>query len=409
MTFLVLNRRPLVDRIPQWLADIDDDLVLLTARASAPAEVLAQHGQRYREVVVVDDYDGPAVEKLTLELAGRHQFTRVLSNTELDVLRAARIREKLDLPGQDITSATAYRDKFEMKSIIATTGLLVPFMRRIRSAAELRKFARDAGFPFVTKPTHGGGSVGVRVMLDPSAVERFIAETGGAEWTGLMAESWVNGDLYHVNGLMAGGQIVQSWPFGYRYPNLATVTDSRPVIGWMLLPGDRIGKRLNDFTAAVIRALPAPEEVTAFHAEMFLDQDDRIVMCEIACRPGGVGIVPAYERGLGVNLYAASLRGQAGYAPAAAHLVDEPAELAGFLWFPPRIGRLVTLPAGCPHPGVYRYSTTAAVGTEHHGARAMSDNIAQALVAGPGWRDLHPWMAELEAWWDAECCWAPIG
>ncbi|MGK5627812.1 ATP-grasp domain-containing protein [Streptomyces sp. URMC 123] len=406
MTLLVLNRRPIVERIPEWLADAGTGLVLVTARSALAGGVLERVRDRYEEVVAVDDYDGPAVEESVTGLAARHRFTRVLGTTEVDLLRAARIRERLGLPGQGRASALAYRDKFLMKTLTAAAGLPVAAMRRVRSAADLREFAGRAGFPLVVKPVDGGGSVGVRTLAGPAELERLLAGEAAALTGGTaIAESWVGGDCYVVDGLMAAGRVVQSWPVRMGRSNLSSVTSSRSVTGWMLPRGHRVGERARDFVAEVIAALPGPEEVTAFHAELFHTPDDRLVLCEIACRPGGVGHVPAYEHAMGVSLYGATLRGQAGLAPSPRPLVTDPDALAGFCWFTPRPGTLRALPAHCPLEGVRRYVPRAAPGSVHHGARSVADHVAQLLLAGDPAEDLGPRMAEAEAWWEANCLW----
>ena len=403
MTLLVLNRRRIVDQILPWLADVDPDVVLVTARSVLPDA--GSPGLRgYREVAAVADYDAPAVTDLVLELARRHRVDRILGTAEVDVLRAARVRETLGLPGQSVPSALAYRDKFRMKSLLAEAGLPVAAMRLVGSAAELRQAAREYGFPLVVKPAAGAGSVGVRVVPDAQVLENLVA-TDPTRTGPLLAEEWVSGSLYHVDGIFAGGKVVQSWASSMRYSNLDTVRACRPFISWMRPPGDPLGERLRDLVATVVGVLPAPAEATAFHAEVFHDPADRLMLCEIACRPGGGGIVPTYERALGVNLYAASLRGQAGRHPQVA--LDDPSLLAGFGWFPPRAGTLRELPRHCPVPGVYRYTPTGRVGHAYAAPGSISDTVAQALVAGDGLEDLDDRMAELETWWQAACRWDP--
>ncbi|MEU6073970.1 hypothetical protein [Micromonospora sp. NPDC047074] len=405
MTLLVLNRRPIVDRIPGWLADLGEDLVLVTAASALRSGAPEPAG--YRQVTVVEDYDHPDVEQALVEIGRKHRVRRIIGTTEIDVLRAARVRQRLGLPGQNLDSARAYRDKHRMKTIAAAAGVPVAAMRLLGRVAELDDFVATNGLPCVVKPVSGAGSVGVQVLSDQVAVRRFVAEHAGSAPDRFLVESWVAGPVYHVDGLMAGGRVLQCWPSRMRYPNLDAVTHSRPFISWMLPAADRTGQRLRDLMATVVAALPAPAEATAFHAEVFHCPDDRLLLCEIACRPGGGGIVPTYERALGVNLYAASLRGQAGEDPSAVAGQVEPRQLAGFGWFAPKRGRLLSVPDNCPIPGVYRYAASGRPGTRYQGARSISDNIAKILLAGPADEDLDERMARLESWWDDSCDWLP--
>ncbi|PCG84212.1 hypothetical protein CIB93_20570 [Streptomyces sp. WZ.A104] len=405
MSLLVLNRRPLVDRIPGWLADADAELVLVTASSALAGRGRAEITGRFAEIVSVEDYDGPEVERHALDLAGRHAFDRVLSTTEVDLLRAARLRERLGLPGQTTHSARAYRDKYLMKSLVSAAGLAVAPMRRVGSAESLRRFAAETGFPLVVKPLDGGGSVGVRVLADGAALDRYLDTAPFGGGPPLLAEAWVRGDCYVVDGLMADGEVVQSRPLRMGHSNLSVVTESRHMTGWMLPRGDHVGERVREFAARVVAALPGPREVTAFHAEVFHTPQDELVLCEIAARPGGSGHAPCYERANGVSLYGAGLRGQAGLPPDPRSLAPEPERLTGFCWFTPRRGTLRALPEHCPLEGADHYVTTAAPGSVHDGARSVADHVARLLVSAPPGTDLAPRMRAAEAWWESNCRW----
>jgi Carbamoyl-phosphate synthase L chain, ATP binding domain len=419
VSVLVLNRRRVVELIPLWLRDLGTGLVLITARSVVSDEVLNTVAGKYEEIVVVDDYDGEEVLVEVRRLAGRYRFCRVVSLTEIDVVRAACIRQELGVAGQSLDSAMAYRDKTVMKSLVAQAGLPVATMRRIESADDILSFGAAHGFPFVVKPACGAGSVGISVIRDAREAEglterliRVLAGPGeggsaGPGYARLVAEKWVFGEMCEVDGLTALGRVLQCWPARMRWPNLSTVVESRPLSTWMLPPDDALGNRLRQFIEGVVAALPGPAEPTAFHAEIFHRSDGELVLNEIACRPGGAGIVAMYERGLGVNLQAASLRGQAGlgFPPP----TMEPKALAGYIWFPPRCGCLRAIPQRCPILGVVAYSTTGRVGGVYHGAGSISDNIAQVLVSVAPSDDIDAVMSCVERWWEDACLWEDEG
>jgi phosphoribosylaminoimidazole carboxylase (NCAIR synthetase) len=405
VTVLVLNRRPLVERIGSWLADAGADLVLVTAASALRDGELDRCRHRFADVHVVPDYDGPDVARTALDAARRHRFTRVVSSTEVDLLRAARLRVHLGLPGQRPASALAFRDKHRMKSLAAAAGLPVAPMRRVVSARALHEFSRAVGFPLVVKPVDGGGSVGVRRLSGPADLARFTS--GSTRFVpALLAEAWVDGDCWVVDGLMAGRAVVQSCAVRMGHSNLSVVTAGRHMTGWTPPVTDPVGRQVREFAAAVVAALPGPEETTAFHAEVFRRPDGELVLCEIAARPGGSGHAPAYEQGFGVNLHGATLRGQAGLAPAATPLVPEPVVRSGFCWLTPRDGVLLARPAHCPVPGVRYYRPTAEAGSRHHGARSVADHVAEVLVAADGDEDLGARLAEVEDWWAANAAWS---
>src|SRR5262249_17347858 len=108
---------------------------------------------------------------------------------------------------------------------------------------------------------------------------------------------------------------------------------------------------------------------------------------------------------LGVNLYAATLRGQAGCTERPVDLTASPMATGGFAWFPPRRGILRQLPETCAVEGAYRYTVSGRVGTRYTGAFSVADNVAQVLVTGPPDHNLEPNVRALAAWWDEACLW----
>lgn len=219
-----------------------------------------------------------------------------------------------------------------------------------------------------------------------------------------MVEKWVGGDFFTIDGLMAGGRVLQLWP-SRTTANLLAVKGPSPLLSAMLPPRDSLVPRIRSFVADVVASLPSMEEITALHAEVFHTPDDRLVLCEIACRPGGCGHVPVYEHALGVNLYAASLRGQAGCADPPPDLTMAPRCMAGFAWFPPREGALKQMPAHCSLPGAFRYQTKAAIGDTFTGARSVADYVACLFVEGSAEEDLRPKLDAVDAWWREQCEW----
>jgi hypothetical protein len=409
MTLLIMNRRPIVEYIPFWLSDLGLPLVLITARSAVTPQILTRVAQHYQEIIVVDNYNDTSVQALMLETARRVSATRILSITEADVIRAAWVREQLSLPGQNITSAMAFRNKFYMKTLAANAGVATTPMQMISSPADLKDFCSQHGFPIVVKPVDGGGSAGVRVLDNEEELTDFLREAiptfdtnqSTLQW---MVESWVDGHFFTIDGLMTGGNVLQIWP-SRTTANLLAVKGPSPLLSGMLLLHDPLLARIRTLVSKVIATLPPMNEITTFHAEVFHTPDDKLIFCEIACRPGGCGHVPVYEKALGVNLYAASLRGQAGCNTPPLDLTANPRCMAGFAWFPPRAGILKQIPTYCPVRGVSQYENKVVAGTVHTGARSVADHIGRLFISCPADEDIQPKLEAVDAWWSKECIW----
>ncbi|MEU9123236.1 hypothetical protein AB0C96_25785 [Streptomyces sp. NPDC048506] len=409
MSVLILNKKNLTKKKPashpyqEWLAGAGP-LILLSAAGTGPD---APSGWAWYEEFADYNRNG-AVEIRAARLGREYQVRRVVSLSECDVVRAARIRQWLGLPGQSVESALAFRDKHRTKTLADEAGLAVPRFRAVDCAGEVLDFAAEVGGPLVVKRRSGSGSVGVRVLADRSAVERWVAGLCVApdEPWGLLAEEYVDARLFHVNGVMAGGRMLHAWSGTYVRPPLEALEKGRARTVVMLPPESELVRGLKEFTASVIAALPPVEEPTSFHAEAFRAADGTLSLCEIASRTGGRGINDIGRLAYGVDLDRCSVRGQAGLP------VDLPppgppaARLFGSLTLPPRAGELTDIPTTCPLPGVVSYRTRPAPGAGvDAGTAGPSGYVATAVVTGATPQEQAERMQAVERWFYERARW----
>ena len=397
---LILNRRGILLDLPAWFPRSRHELAVVTARSALGGLSPEQAAEAFLRLEVLDDYDSSALENAVRRLHAELKVTQILTTGEGEVLRAADLRAELGIPGQGVISARAYRDKYLMKSCVAAAGVDVAAMRLARDESELRDFAAAAGYPLVIKPVAGAASVGVHLLADEAALEAFLAREGVQ---GYLAEGFVPGDMYHVDGIMRDGEIVHGWPSRYLYSQWETMSLARPNISGMISRRHPLFRPLHEHTARAIAALPAPPGPCAFHAELFNPSEDRVVFCEIACRPGGGGIVETYERAFGVNLYRATLLGQAGRLGRLT--VAEPATLFGWAFFPPGKGVLRHLPAACPLPCVRRFAARGKAGKRYSGPAFVTDRIAELSFVISG-DDPRCELERIVDWWEGATAWS---
>nr|ACH85565.1 NikS-like protein [Actinomyces sp. Lu 9419] len=390
-----MNRREVLADLPAWLPG--ERVVVVTARTAVDALPHPVEGLHRVEVVADDHYGSADVESLCEQLCREEGVTRVLSTAEVDIVRAARLRERLGLPGQSVESATAFRDKHVMKTAAAAAGVRTAEMALVDGPAGLLEFAERVGCPVVVKPVDGAGSIGVRVVGDEVAA-RTCELSSDRRW---LAEQYLTGRLCHVDGLMAWGLVLLSRESVYLHSNLDTVARSVPSSSAMLPTEDPLAVQLRAQTAAVVAALPPVPDPTAFHAEFFAEPGGP-VLCEIACRPGGCGIVESVELSTSVNLYAAQLRGQAGLGVPLVVRTDR----FGWAWFPPRAATLRALPENCPLPGTRRWRALAEPGTRHDAPASSTDRVAELVFRLEPAADADTVLREIDAWWDAAAVWS---
>ncbi|MEO8258374.1 MAG: hypothetical protein ABI868_13585 [Acidobacteriota bacterium] len=358
-----------------------------------------------------DFLDSALVEQAVFRAHLAQPVARVVATGEVGVLRAARFREAIGIPGQSVESALAYRDKMVMKTFCARAGVRVARHKAIGSPSDLVGFAGVVGFPIVLKPRAGAGSIDTRLIRSEaemwSALAALPAATVGLGMN-LLAEEFINGQLYHVNGYArADGEIGLAWPASYlERGNLDSVLNEGTVAGEYLLDASdpRVGP-MQAFTGQCLRALPWPAHGFAFHLELFEeDGSGDFVLCEVACRQGGGSIVDIYEFGFGIDLLDASVRLQAGLAIPPHAVV--PTRMFGAVAAPVRRGILhLSSSDGPPFSWVVRHELKLKSGDRGTGPRSCVDASANFVVDGESSCHVRSRLDEVMLWRDSVATW----
>ena len=354
--FLVLNDKPVLHRLPEWFPRADRDLIVVSTRGALGERPFSVLARRFRHLHLVGNTDRPDLEEDLAKLCRRFGVRRVLATGERDVLRAARLREQLGLPGQDVASATAYHDPRVTRSLLTAAGIPVAPIRSPATAAD--------------------------------------ADT--------LAATYAQGRLYQVNGLMDAGRPVLAQPSHQPYPDWFSAVYGTPETSGMMPDGDPLSERLRETAARVLAALPAVPGLCAFQIELFHTPDDRLSVSRAACRAGGSLVVETHEATLGVNLHGAGLLGQAGLGDRVT--VRPTGRRQGYARFPAAHGVLRRLPRHCPLPRTVSYRATGEEGRSYTSETARSAPLAELVVSLSG-PDTAAELLDLETWWESAVRW----
>ncbi len=260
-------------------------------------------------IIIVDDFANQAELKQIVErfLKARH-FDCVIAMDEFSLMPAAYFREVLGIPGIDYYSARALRDKVLMKRILFSNGVLTPRLY------EFLEMNTGIGFPIIIKPRALAGSVGVvklesytefkNLGLRPESFnyDEFHDMADGE----LHIESFVEGDLFHIDGISIDkcpafwclGQYVNSQMNYLKGESFGSFSRDRGEFSF-----------IRGHLENIFHALHFPDG--AFHLEAFVDQQRQdIVVLEIAARPGGGGICKTIYSEYGIDLNVAHVESQ---------------------------------------------------------------------------------------------------
>jgi phosphoribosylaminoimidazole carboxylase (NCAIR synthetase) len=350
-------------------------------------------------IISYKNYANDKIVKDVYDLCKQHRPSAIVTTSEFDVVRMAKMREAFGIPGQSVASAILFRDKIEMKKKVAQAGLKVPEFIRAQDALDILQFVEHHGFPIIIKPVDGAGTVNVNLIRDEAQLNDYLDKNSVAN---LDVETYIDGKLYHVDGLIYEGEVKFIWPHAYNSDSTLGFASGNHMGSYMLDADRPITGRLIDFTKHVLKALEAPSLAT-FHCEVFHSISDELILCEIACRLGGGRIVPVLDAAFGVDLYEYWVKAQVGI-PLDIKAQTQPRQMAGHLLY---------LPKG----GVYRGPTTFeqldwvdellinVQPGKRYGANSSVDFAGSAVVTGKTELEVRSKLAEVVSIFDRQMLW----
>ena len=296
-----------------------------------------------------------------------------------------------------IQAACAFRDKITMKQLAQAAGIKVPKFTILSLPTDLITFQQDVGFPFVLKPARGAGASGITILRNMGDVYECMSKLPESLHEGAyIMEEFIEGRVYHVDGIVKDGKILIAWPSVFIGSCLDAVHGSN-LFGWHLLEKyNPLTKRLNQFTQKVIKALPTPDNVV-FHLEAFVDKNNQIRLCEIASRAGGAGINDDWIESFGIDLYKDFARLQAGtYANM---LAKEPSSITGWVLLPKTEGIVTKVPQNPPQfEWLIRKYTCVELGEKISNPSNVLDFMFRGQIKATSEADFNAKVMELKDW-----------
>lgn len=240
-------------------------------------------------------------------LARAHQWLRgrsidrVESLWEPTVLLAARMRERLGIPGMSVDTLQGFRDKQVMKERIAAAGLRVPAAFRCHTVDEARAAAERIGYPLIIKPIDGAGSANTYRLESNAELERVLPRLDRVPVVSV--EEFVEGEEFTYDTICVRGRPVYENVAQYLpRPLIArSVHDLSPVICTvrdLQQPALQRGLQLG---RGVLEALGMGTGFT--HLEWYRKADGEVVLGEVGCRVGGARLVDQMNYTSDCDLY----------------------------------------------------------------------------------------------------------
>jgi hypothetical protein len=273
---------------------------------------------QFREVFVVDMRAPEELRTISQWLVRNHGIARIVALQEKSVLLAAQLRTQFGLAGTDYATALKFRDKVVMKEVASRAGIRVPRYQAIDSPADFEAISWPVE-RFVLKPRDGLGAMGVQILDSVAECRRRWSLLAQSE-TSFEVEEFVTGDIYHCDGVLQNGELRHCVVSKYVGNPSSFGLDG--FLGTYVVGDPAVSRRMTAFTDSVLDALGLVDGVC--HLELFRTPQDDLVLCEVACRPGGGLIAATVRRCSGVDLISAAIHVEAGvsYHPVTGHVED---------------------------------------------------------------------------------------
>ena len=208
----------------------------------------------------------------------------------------AEARLACDVDGLRPDTVRNFRDKDRMKEVLRARGVPVAASTLARSAADVRRFIDQVGYPVIVKPQAGLGTRATHRVEDARDLAALTAPTPDEP---LQVEEFVRAREHTCETVTIRGKAV--WRSGTRYfPTPLEVLETPWIQYAVLLPREEDDPTWRGFDAindAALAALFGDAAGTAAgtaltHMEWFLREDGRALVNEVGARPPGVHIMP---------------------------------------------------------------------------------------------------------------------
>lgn len=417
---LILDDDSEVLRIPfhSCFSDGEARLFLITQRACE----LENQRPFYAEIIKTRSLsEHGLLEYYTEQIWRRNGLDALVNTGEGLLLRSGRLRDILNIFGQSYSSALLFRDKLLMRQHAVAAKIPAPHFCSVQTPIDIIRFIQEHGYPVIIKRKLGSASQGSHLLRNEANLLSFLDlyDTGREfheRYGEYIAEQYIDGEVFHVNGFISHGQVHCIWPFAY-YNSGLLYTIGIPTGYYPLSVTNPLTEPLIRFAHRVLSSFPTPPD-TFFHIEILQSKSDELFLCEAASRrPGGL-IMRMMDDMYALDppnlLFRTQVRQLAGLPPETAFapyesLVTESAKLRwrrpyGDLFVPVLPGLLRRAPSICPIPDVV-YSLVAKPGQTYRPADMWPRRAAHMMVYGDSEQAIRVRMAEAAQWFAAESQW----
>ena len=235
----------------------------------------------------------------------RHNnYARIVALDEFDLELAALAREHLRLPGMGQTAVRYFRDKLAMREGARQSGIAVPAFSSVANHHALWQFMEQTPGPWLLKPRSSASAIGIKKVARQEEVWPLLEQLGD-EASQHLLESFVPGEIYHVDAVWWQGKLKFAEAHKYGKPPMQTMHEGGVFTTRTLDREAEEAPALFEIHERTIKALSGAGQhklTGATHTEFIrAHTDGTFYFLETAARVGGAFIADVMEFASGVN------------------------------------------------------------------------------------------------------------
>jgi hypothetical protein len=263
-------------------------------------------------------------------LCRTERIERIVPLDDFDLEKAALLREHLRLPGFGETATRYFRDKLAMRMRAQESDIRVPAFTGTIHYQAITDFLDRVPAPWVLKPRLMAGAMGIRKCHSKEAVWENVHRLGD-EQSYFLLEQFIPGDIFHVDSIWFGGEVVFAIASAYGTPPLEVAAGGGIFTTETLDAGSELDLSLRQMNEAVLKAFGLRDGVS--HTEFIRGHaDGSLYFLETSARVGGANIADLIEAASGLNMWAEWAKVETAAAHGGTYRVlERPRQQAGLL------------------------------------------------------------------------------
>ena len=229
------------------------------------------------------------------------QIDAVIALDDYDVEKAALIRETFRISGMGQTTHRYFRDKLAMRQQAKDSGIAVPEFSSIFNNNTLENFTQRVSPPWVLKPRSEASASGIKKINSTEELWQALEKLGD-ERHKFLIESFKPGDVFHVDSLVYGKEVIFTSASQYLSPPMEVSHEGGVFRTKTLCNNSEEYKTLKELNAKVLTSFGLAYGAT--HTEFIRGKEDGVwYFLETSARVGGAHIPEMVEAATEINIW----------------------------------------------------------------------------------------------------------